>query len=129
SCDANTHACSKITPNCDTNSCQFGCCVTDPSGTQFCVGGTDAMECGASGASCADCTQFSDICDGNSRTCVPSKCNGQNCADGCCVGNVCQHGGKSDTACGSGGVACDDCAVRGQTCGGAADAGTFLCVG
>ena len=130
SCDDKTHACSKITPNCDSTNCTFGCCVTDPSGTQFCVGGTDAMECGASGASCADCTQFGDICEANTRTCVPSKCNAQTCADGCCVGNLCQHGGKSDTACGNGGIACDDCAVRGQTCGTGSDGGaSFVCVG
>jgi hypothetical protein len=128
SCDPMTKACSKLTPNCDATTCPFGCCTTDGTGNQFCVGGTDPSQCGASGAQCADCTQFGDLCDQGSRTCVPPGCNAKNCPDGCCTGDVCQHGGKSDTACGFGGITCDDCAARGQTCS-VDKTGNAVCVG
>ena len=127
-CDTTTHACVKSTTVCDINSCPLGCCISDASGAQFCVGGTDDAQCGASGVSCADCTQIGDVCDSNARTCAPSGCNAASCGDGCCVGNVCLHGGDDDVACGSGGMACDDCASRGQKCGNS-DAGAPVCVG
>jgi hypothetical protein len=81
-----------------------------------CLSGPSDTQCGASGASCVDCTQSSQVCSMSTGTCeAPQPCGAATCPNGCCSNGVCQST-QSDTQCGTGGNGCTDCTVSGDVC-------------
>ena len=104
---------------CNAKSCP-GCCLNNQ-----CFNGGDNNRCGASGATCVDCTESSKSCDPQSGSCIvgpPPTCDATTCAQGCCDGNKCLPG-NTNADCGKGGAACVDCTNLGKSC----DQTTRLC--
>lgn len=91
---------------CNSATCPNGCCGADGKCVDKALQGN--LQCGANGASCAQCSG-SFICNTQGGFCQDTSC-----LTGCVQGGQCLSG-TSTAACGSNGVACVGCA-SGQTC-------------